>query len=348
MLRDTENHPFPGTPAPIETMPVAPPEPVKPPRQFKGRRQLRNRPMDERGRISPIGTWSETVSYSDIVKFLECQGKYVRWAEGDAPGERTIGDAIGQAVHNQIAKPAGERISDVATLLKSVPAEKRAEAAEAVKAMIKAAVAAQAKDEASSSVCEKEPEPIVWYNKATNTWWYAKPDLYAISRDERGSFLLIDDEKTGKARKRSHISAAFFMGYTAREAKALGFTGLVKTVVRYLRDQDGNVLETPHEEVSFISAHRLSPRQEQELQGIEVTIDKMRQAWESGKFELHSGGHCKGCPFRFNCEKNQQWLDSQAIRRADRVQLEPTSASAALTVDAPANDVAAEAQLEVA
>lgn len=357
MFQANEIHPFPGAPTPLAYEPPGSSDVVqateseevgKPTKQFKGRRQTRVRELVEGRFIAPIGVWTRTVCWSDIVKFMECPGKYLRWVEGDKPNKKTVGDAIGSAVHDQVAKDESERTNDVVQLLKSIPVEDRPKAVETVKALIKVAAAAQAKDEAASSVCEKEPEPFIWYNAYTKTWWFAKPDMVAISRDTKGQFLLVDDEKTGKARRRSHGSGAFFMGYTLREAKALGFTGPVKTVVRYLRDEDGEVMEVPEEHTSFISAFRLSDRQEQELYGIERTVQTMDRAWEAGKFELKAGRHCNGCPGELTCQANAPWRAEQERRRAERAQRELVAAPVAVTVQLPANDEVETRCLEVA
>ena len=288
----------------------------KPAKQFK-RRVARLREMNENGTISVLGPWNRTVSVSDIHRFMECQGAYLMWAEGDKPGERTVGDAIGQAVHGEIAKPEQERLVDVTKLLKSVPEAERAQVAEQVKALIVKAAKAQDEDSSKSESMQKEPEPMVYFDSHTNTWWYAKPDVMAISRDERGRYLLIVDEKTTKGRRRHHVSAAFFFAFVARETKALGFTGTIKTVVRYLRDFQGNILDEPFEEPRFISGRQLSDRQEQELHGIQATVRKMDEAWTRGEFELKEGGHCRGCSFRFSCPKNRQWLEAR--RQAQEV-----------------------------
>lgn len=298
---------------------------TKPAKQFK-KRTRRVREMNSDGTISALSAWTRTVSISDIHRFMECPGAYLMWAEGDKPGERTVGDAIGQAVHNEIAKPENERLTDVTKLLKSVPETERAQVAEQVKTLIAKAAAAQDRDEARSQNTQKEPEPMVWFDSYTKTWWYAKPDVMSLSGDSKGRYLLIVDEKTTKGRRRNHSSAAFFFAIVARESKALGFTGTIKTVIRYLRDFQGNILEEPMEDSRFVSGRALNERHEQELHGIQATIKKMDETWESGRFALRDGGHCRGCQFRMSCPKNREWLEA---RQAERLAAEGARADVA-------------------
>lgn len=288
-----------------------------PGRQWK-KRESRNRELVNSAFIVPVtGEWKRTICASEIFDFLECPGRYLMGAEGDKRGPRTVGDAVGQVVHGETAKSPEQRIQNLERLLKCVPAAERKEVVEKAAKMLKVVSEAQDRDQAKAEVLDKEAPPMVIYDSYTKTWWFAKPDLRAISRDERGRYLLIVDEKTTRGRRRSHFSAAFFMGYVARESKALGFSGTVKTVVRYLKDFTGRVLETPREEPSFISARHLSERQEQELYGIQITIKKIDETWQDGRFQLNSGGHCKGCPFRMSCPKNREWLEAREAERAE-------------------------------
>lgn len=315
-----------------------------PGRQWK-KREARNRELVNGTFIVPVtGDWKRTICASEIFDYLECPGRYLMSAEGDKRGPRTVGDAVGQAVHSETAKSPEKRIRNLERLLKCVPEAERKEVVAKAEKMLKVVSEAQDRDQANAEILDKEAPPMVVYDSYTKTWWFAKPDLRAISRDERGRYLLIVDEKTTRGRRRSHFSAAFFMGYVARESKALGFTGTVKTVVRYLKDFTGRILETPREEPSFISARHLSERQEQELYGIQITIKKIDETWQDGQFQLNTGGHCKGCPFRTSCPKNREWLEARDAERAERAAIAQSVALAEATV---ANDGVVSGVLEV-
>lgn len=280
-------------------------------------RVYRIREMNPGDTISPVGDWKRTISFSDIRAFMLCQGSYLMYVEGDKPAKRSVSETVGRVVHAEVAKPKEERSKDVARLLKSVPAEERDAVVARVKELIAKTSAAQDEVEANSNDMRKEPEPLVMYDEYTDTYWYAKPDEMAISRDERGSFLLIVDNKTTRSRHWSHFQASFFFGLVARGAKALNFSGPIKVAVRYMRDMRGEILETPHLESAFIG-RTLTTFQDQKLQGIQATIKKIDEAWATGSFQLRSGGHCKGCPFRETCPKNREWLEERRMEREAR------------------------------
>lgn len=315
-----------NTPATTNTEVTMPPK-------RNNRRVYRIREMNHGDSISPITTWTRTISFSDIRAFMMCQGSYLMYVEGDKPGKRTVSDTVGRIVHAEVAKPKEERTENVARLLKSVPAEERAAVVARVKELIAKTSDAQDEVEANSTNMQKEPEPLVFYDDYTDTFWYAKPDEIAIGRDERGSFLHVVDNKTTRSRHWSHVSAAFFFGLVAKGAKALNFSGPVKVAVRYMRDMRGEILDTPHEESAFIG-RTLSVHQDQKLQGIQATIKKIDEAWADGVFSLRSGGHCKGCPFRETCPKNREWLEARRLEREAREQAQASEAM----LSAPAND----------
>lgn len=306
---------------------------VNTPTKRNNRRVYRIREMNPGDTISPITTWTRTVSFSDIRAFMLCQGSYLMYVEGDKQGKRSVRETIGRLVHAEVAKPKAERTQNVARQLKSVPAEERAAVVAEVTEMIKALSDAQDEVEANSTNMQKEPEPIVWYDDYTDTYWYAKPDDIGISRDERGQFLFVIDNKTTKSRHWSHFSAAFFFGLVAKGAKALGFSGTVRVSVRYLLDTSGKKLERPYLESGFIG-RTLSEPQDQTMQGIQATIKKMDEAWQDGAFSLRSGGHCKGCSFQETCPKNREWLEARRLEREAREQAQASETMQS----APAND----------
>lgn len=321
------------SPAVVETTPATISTEVTMPPKRNNRRVYRIREMNPGDSISPLTTWTRTISFSDIRAYMLCPGSYLMYVEGDKPGKRSVSDTVGRIVHAETAKPKEERTENVARLLKSVPAEERAAVVARVKELIAKTSDAQDEVEANSTHMLKEPDPLVFYDDYTDTFWYAKPDEIAIARDERGAYLHVVDNKTTRSRHWSHVSAAFFFGLVAKGAKALNFSGPVKVAVRYMRDMRGEILDTPHEEAAFIG-RTLSVHQDQKLQGIQATIKKIDEAWADGAFSLRSGGHCKGCPFRETCPKNREWLEARRLEREAREQAQASEAM----LSAPAND----------
>ena len=280
-------------------------------------RKARNRDLNDNGTISAITEWDRTVSYSDIKRYLDCGASYLMWTECDKPGERHLSDRVGQIVHRETAKPEGARVKDIATILKDVPKEDRERVVSEVKAMIAATIAAEDAESKGASVTRKDDMVMVWHDAYTNTWWYAKPDKMDVIDDGRGRYLNIVDKKTGRMRKRWHLSSVFFFGYVARMSKVFDHTGPIRTVVRYMRDWNGNVLDKPDDSNSAWIGRRLTESQERELMGLQETIKRMSRDWAEGEFETKTGNHCDGCQFAASCPANRLRLERIAREEAE-------------------------------
>jgi CRISPR/Cas system-associated exonuclease Cas4 (RecB family) len=285
-------------------------------------RVKRTRDLNFNNTISSIfGKWDRTVCFSEIRKYHKCPAQYLMSKEGDAKYKRSLTQEIGDLLHAETAKPLEERLQDTAEIaarLHNVPRAERMVVAAKVKEMIARAV--QANDIESLDAAFTEHEILmVFHDPYTNTTWYAKPDKMDLIREADGrSFLNVVDQKTGKHRSRMDKIGAFFFAFVARETKAMNFTGPVKAVVRYLKDRDGYLLPTPFETSEWIG-RRLNRGQEDALQGIQETVRRMDMDWQSGEFEVRTGGHCNGCPFRHTCPANAERWTEQLARETERL-----------------------------
>ena len=207
-------------------------------------RETRYRVLNAHGGLSPLfGPWDRTVCFSDIRKWTLCAGSYLMGHEGDAFYRRALSNEIGQMVHAETAKPFEDRLqntAEIAARLKNVKPEERQAVAIAVKKLIAKAVRVSDRESLEATLTEHE-SLMVWYDNYTETWWYAKPDKMERQRNERGEYLFVVDQKTGKWRKRDDLTCAFFFAYVAKMTRALDFIGPIKSMVRYLRDFQGNV-----------------------------------------------------------------------------------------------------------
>jgi hypothetical protein len=288
------------------------------------RRETRYRVLNANGAISPLfGPWDRTVCFSDITKWMQCPGMYLMWKEGDAIFRRALSQEIGDMVHAETAKPVEERLQDTAAIaarLKNVRPEERQAVALEVKKLIAKAVRVSDRESMDAITTEHE-SLMVWYDSCTSTFWYAKPDKMEVLPSERGRFLSVIDQKTGKWRKKTDLVSAFFHGYVGKMTSALGFVGPVHSVIRYLRDFQGNVLAKPDEREMWIGRN-LSQKQDDMLYGIQETVKRIDADWESESFPLTSGDHCKGCQFRHTCPINQERFAEQQRVEAERLQWE--------------------------
>jgi len=219
------------------------------------RRETRYRVLNASSALTPLfGPWDRTVCFSDINKWLLCPGMYLMCKEGDAIYRRALSQEIGDIVHAETAKPVEDRLQDTAEIaakLKNVRPEDRQAVALEVKKLIAKAVRVSDKESIDAIATEHE-SLMVWYDSYTNTFWYAKPDKMEVLHNERGSYLSVVDQKTGKWRKKTDQTCAFFFGYVAKMTRALDFVGPIRSMVRYLRDFQGNVLKTPDEREMWI------------------------------------------------------------------------------------------------
>jgi len=306
-------------------------------RTIHPKRETRYRVLNANGSISPLfGPWDRTVCFSDINKWLLCPAMYLMWKEGDAIYRRALSQEIGNLVHEETAKPVEDRLQDTAAIaarLKNVRPEERQAVALEVKKLIAKAVRVSDKESMDATLTEHE-SLMVWYDSYTSTFWYAKPDKMEVLRNERGSYLSVVDQKTGKWRKKTDQTCAFFFGYVAKMTRALDFVGPIRSMVRYLRDFQGNVLKTPDEREMWIGRN-LSARQQDTLHGIQETVRHIDRQWEAKSFPTVEGDHCKGCQFRHSCpvnkEKFAEWLRVDAERR----QAEQAASLGQTPVDAP-------------
>jgi hypothetical protein len=250
-------------------------------------------------------------------------------------------------VHEETAKPVEERLQDTAAIaarLHSVKPEERQKIAVEVKKLIAKAVRVSDKESIDAIATEHE-SLMVWYDASTDTFWYAKPDKREVLRDSHGQFLNVVDQKTGKWRKRTDLVSAFFHGYVAKMTRALDFGGPVKSIIRYLRDFQGNVLATPDEREVWIGRN-LSDKQRDTLYGIQETVRRIDADWKAKSFPLVDGDHCKGCQFRHTCPINQERFAEQLREDAERelaaqaanLELQPQPMSASMAQAASLND----------
>jgi len=263
-------------------------------------RTFRHRILNENYTLSPINFWDRTVCASDIKKFLECPALYLQWKEGDACGEQTVSEQVGEILHEETSKPDQQRLTDLASAITTVSEKgEKARVVAEMKKMIEVSTAAQKEDSKGATVSRKE-ETMVYFDSYTNTFWYAKLDSTDLKKDERGVYLNVIDQKAGRYRSAMQLSSVFFQAFVAKMSEAFGHTGPVRYAVRYLRDRFGNVLDTPEERPYWIN-RRLNEYQDQSLYGIQVTIQKMDQAWKTGEFRAEPGRRCSGCQFAKSC-----------------------------------------------
>ena len=214
-------------------------------KQFGRLRTFRMRVLNDNYTIAPINNWDRTVCASDIKKFLECEALYLQWKEGDATGEQSITEQVGDIVHEETAKPEGQRINDLASRITTVTDKVERERVVAeVKKLIEVSTAAQKADSKGAKVSKKE-ETLVYFDDYTQTWWYAKLDSTDLKSNDRGAYLNVIDQKAGRYRSAMQLTSVFFQAYVAKMSKAFGHEGPIRYAVRYLRDRFGNILNTP-------------------------------------------------------------------------------------------------------
>jgi len=285
------------------------------------RRAPRYRTLNDDHTISPLfGDWDRTISFSDIRKWMYCPAMYLMWKEGDPIYRVELSGEIGELVHEETAKPVAERLQDtkaIAERLQSIPKEDRAQAAIVAKELI-ARAARFSDDESAEAAVTQHEHLMVLYNKYTNTYWYAKPDKMDILTDEHGTYLNVVDQKSGSYRSKLDKSGAFFFGYVAKMTEHFGFRGTVRTVVRYLKDFRGHMLETPDDKATWIGRN-LSPQQNDMLFGIQETVDRIDGNWRTGKFSFNQGKQCNRCQFRHSCAANKDLFAEQQREEAERL-----------------------------
>ncbi len=273
-------------------------------------RTFRMRALEANYTVKPLFGWDRTVCASDIKKFLECQALYLQWKEGDATGEQTVSEQVGEILHDETSKPVEQRLTDLASAITTVSnkAERERVVAEVTK-LIAVSTAAQKEDSKGATVTKKE-ETLVYFDSYTNTFWYAKLDSTDLKYSDRGVYLNVIDQKAGRYRSAMQLSSVFFQAYVAKMSKAFGHTGPVRYAVRYLRDRFGNVLNTP-EEKGYWLGQRLNETQDMSLYGTQVTIQKMEQAWKTGEFQPEPGHRCGTCQFAKSCPAGRNWNAEQ-------------------------------------
>jgi len=273
-------------------------------------RTFRMRALEANYTVKPLFGWDRTVCASDIKKFLECQALYLQWKEGDATGEQTVSEQVGEILHDETSKPVEQRLTDLASAITTVSdkAERERVVAEVTK-LIAVSTAAQKEDSKGATVTKKE-ETLVYFDSYTNTFWYAKLDSTDLKDSDRGVYLNVIDQKAGRYRSAMQLSSVFFQAYVAKMSKAFGHTGPVRYAVRYLRDRFGNVLNTP-EEKGYWLGRRLNETQDMSLYGTQVTIQKMEQAWKTGEFQPEPGHRCGTCQFAKSCPAGRNWNAEQ-------------------------------------
>jgi hypothetical protein len=259
---------------------------------------------------------------------------YLMWKEGDAIYRRSLSQEIGDMVHAETAKPVEDRLqntAEIAAKLKNVRADERQHVAEAVKKLIARAVRVSDKESIDAKITEHE-SLMIWYDSYTDTYWYAKPDKMDVLPGERGLFLNVVDQKTGKYRHHLDKSGAFMFGYVAKMTGALNFRGAVRSMVRYLKDHQGNLLAQPEDKHKMWIGRKLNEEQEYMLQGIQATVNQIDGNWQAESFSFSKGDHCKGCQFRHTCPVNKEEFAEQQRDLAERDawelarSLEPTTA----------------------
>jgi hypothetical protein len=289
------------------------------------KRTLRFRELNYNGTITAISTeWDRTVCAADIRKFLECEAGYCMDAEKDKKYRASLSVEVGNLLHRETAKPADQRLQDTAEIaryLTDVAPEERMAVAQQVKVMIAKAI--KVNDlESIDAECTEHEFLMVWYDKYTDTTWFAKPDKMDLIKEQNGRrYLKVIDQKTGKWRHRLNPMTSFFFGYVAKMTAAMDHHGTVRTVTRYLRDRRGNLLETPEEKGEWIG-RILNRDQENALQGIQETVRLMDRKWKSGEFETRTGDHCRRCDFRHTCPANAEAWKEHLAWEAERKALE--------------------------
>jgi hypothetical protein len=279
-------------------------------KQFGRVRTFRQRILNDNYTIAPINNWDRTVCASDIKKFLECEALYLQWKEGDATGEQSLTEQVGDIVHEETAKPEGQRINDLASRITTVTDKVERERVVAeVKKLIEVSTAAQKADSKGAKVSKKE-ETLVYFDDYTQTWWYAKLDSTDLKSNDRGAYLNVIDQKAGRYRSPMQLTSVFFQAYVAKMSKAFGHDGPIRYAVRYLRDKFGNILNTPEERPYWLG-RRLNESQDQALYGTQVTIQKMERAWATGEFRAETGNRCKTCQFAKSCPAGLKWQAEQ-------------------------------------
>ena len=307
------------------------------------KRTQRYRELNTNGTITAITQqWDRTVCASDIRKFLECEAEYCMNTEGDRKYRIPLSQEIGNLLHRETAKPADERLQDtteIARYLTDIAPEERMAVAAQVKVMIAKAIKVNDLESIDAEVTEHE-FLMVWYDKYTDTTWFAKPDKMDVIREDNGRrYLKVIDQKTGKWRHRLNPMTAFFFGYVAKMTGSLDFQGPVRTVTRYLRDRWGNLLQTPDEKGEWIG-RTLNRDQENVLQGIQETVRMMDRKWKSGEFETRPGNRCRRCDFRHTCPANAEAWKEHLVWEAERKALEAERPVAVDTEVAPLSLVA--------
>lgn len=278
----------------------------------KSNRKTREaRELSDNCTLSPRKDWSRTISASDLKRYLQCPAMYLLRHEHEDEEGMTVSEQIGEIVHAESIKPVAERSTNVIAMVTTVSEPKaREQAANEAQAMITVSAAAQERDSQGAVASAKE-RVIRWFDSYTNTTWCAKPDSMDLKDDGR-PYLQVVDQKAGRYRSRQHMVGAFFFAYVAKQSQALGHTGPVRYVLRYLRDWAGNVLKKPDERDGWIG-RRLNQEQDMMLYGIQATIKVIDRDWERGEFDARCGGQCEKCPFAKSraCPAGAAWLDEQ-------------------------------------
>jgi hypothetical protein len=211
-----------------------------------------------------------------------------------------------------MAKPREQRTKNVAALFtgaNAVPKQQQVGAVRTAKAIIAVAARAERKEAPSVNRTVKEPNPIFWWDKKTQTTWVVKPDEISMTP----WFVGVDDTKTGKHRHRYAEIVPFMMGLVVRETKAwkaiwgVDFEGTVKTRLKYMRGADGRWLPRPEYSLDAIG-DKLTRQQEARLQGITGFIREMDDAWNRGWFRVQPGDHCQHCNYRNDCPLGKKWM----------------------------------------
>lgn len=282
-------------------------------------RKTRLREMTLEGAMKSRRKWNRTISASDLKRYGQCPAMYLMRAEHEGEIQDSVSAEVGELVHAESVKPVAER-SDAAKLAESIttvtdPAKKQQIVTEAQQ-LIAVSTAAQAADSKDAKTSAKELT-MEFFDAYTNTTWFAKPDSMDVKADRRGNYLLVVDQKAGRYRSKKHMTGAFFFGYVAKATKALGHSGTVRYMVRYLRDWQGNILSRPDEFHDWIG-RRLREDQDQMLQGIQAEIRVIDKDWERGEFQTRSGKQCGKCPFRESCPAGIAWAAKEEEEKAAR------------------------------
>lgn len=268
------------------------------------------RVLNADGTVNSTRPWNRTVCASDLKRYLQCPAMYLLRREREEEVGATVSEEIGEIVHEESVKPAAERTVDLTSRITTVtdPQQLARVAAEA-RVMINTSVKAQEADSSAAKASRKE-HTMVHYDAYTDTRWYAKPDSMDLTNDGRGDYLKVVDQKAGRYRSKQHMMGAFFFGYVAKMTQALGHSGTVRYVVRYLRDWNGNVMDEPDEFGKWLG-HRLTEEQDMLLYGIQATIKLIDKDWQAGRFATRQGEQCSKCPFRESCPGARAWMAEQ-------------------------------------